>query len=137
MDKLSTLLSHFDDDINAHWISSPVQRLILEALYRLSYVVMEHQNKSQECRKTKKLCRDDPQLKFTLDILRNIPGETLNSKLIHEAVSIFTLLLVDHKKALMGAAAQTLLGAVKSSVFGINQDLIKGLYKGFMAGFDM
>jgi len=85
-----------------------------------------------------KVCRDDKKLQSILDILRSIPERTLNSMLIHEAVSVFTSLLVDHSKALMGAGVQTVVGAVKSFVsFRIDQDLLNGLYKGLVAGFDM
>jgi len=124
----------FKNDIAARWISSPSERLTLGVLYRFSFLVLEKGSTMK-----KELSKSTlTQLQSTLEVLRNIPSNSVLSKLIHEAVSTLKALLVDTKSAAVSATMTTLFGAVKSVVNrSIDPDLIDGLKKGIMAGFDM
>jgi len=129
---MTALVGLFHNDVAAQWISDPLRRLTLEVLYGLAFLVLD------KGAATKKVLFKSQQLQVALEVLRGISIDVLLSKLIHEAVGTLKAMLVDNTSAVLSAGAKTLFGAVKSLVtMKVDQDLIDGLSKGVMAGFDM
>lgn len=131
MKKLTGLLARLLEDPATHWIVAPLQRLLLEVVYTLSFCLIS----SGKMPLRKHLL---PLLKTVLEELQSMPVNSIQASLIHEAVLVLNAILTDAAKEAFSAGTKTIVGAVKSFLtMKIDKDLIDGVSKGIMAGYDM